>query len=304
MRSIQRFLMSLAILSGVTAAGQQADLRLVLKVPDAVAVDGLPEVGYYVLTANNVVYRYARADSGLQFVGRFSLQTSATGIDLTFARDNRQDTVVVTEWDDKLHLGFVNRYSPEGKLIGSWPTLRHIPTGIDYDPTSHLVYFATADSNELYAADLHGGSPHQVCEIRGAVQIGPIALDIDRHLIYAADREGALFLIDLQSKKVTRLSSSFGLASALRFDGKNRKLYVADNVQKKIYAVDLSTQTNRVIVDSEQIASPSGLAPGPENTLLVTDRKSGSVYLAKLEALGTSQASSVRQARRKAVNQR
>ena len=291
MRSIRRFWASLAILSGVMAAAQQTDLRLILKVPDAVAVDGLPEVGYYILAADNVVYRYSKADSGLQFVGRFALEAPGTnGIDLTFVRDNKQDTIVVTQWTDKLHLGFVNRYSPEGTLIGSWPTLRHIPTGVDYDPTSHRVYFATADSNELYAADLHGGSPHQVCEIRGAVQIGPIALDFDRHLIYAADREGALFVVDLQSKKVTRLSPSFGLASALRFDGKNRKLYVADNVQKKIYAVDLSTQSNRVIVDSAQITSPSGLAPGPEDTLLVTDRKSGNVYLAKLEALGPNQA--------------
>jgi DNA-binding beta-propeller fold protein YncE len=303
MRSIKSFLVSLAILSSVTAAGQQADLRLVLKVPNAVAVDGLPEVGYYVLAADNAVYRYAKVGSDLQFVGRFSLQGTAKGIDLTFVRDDTQGTVVVTQWDDKLHLGFVYRYSPEGKVIQKWSTLRHIPTGLVYDPTSHLVYFATADSNELYAADLQGGS-HQLCEIRGAVQIGPITLDVERHLIYAADREGALFVVDLHSKKVTRLSLSFGLASALRLDGKNQKLYVADNVQRKIYVVDLSTQNNRVIVDSAQIKSPSGLAPGPENALLFTDRESGGVYLAKVDTLGPAKPSNVKQARKKAANQR
>jgi DNA-binding beta-propeller fold protein YncE len=298
MRSIKSFLLSLAILSSVTVAAQQADLRLVLKVPNAVAVDGLPEVGYYVLAADNAVYRYAKVGSDLQFIGRFSLQGRAKGIDLTFVRDSSQDTVVVTQWDDTLHSGFVYRYSPEGNVIRKWSTGRHIPTGVDYDPTRHLVYFATADSNELYAADLQGDS-HQLCEIRGAVQIGPIALDIERHFIYAADREGAMFLVDLQSKRVTRLSATFGLASALRLDGKNQKLYVADNVQRKIYVVDLSTQNNRVAVDSAQIKSPSGLAPGPENTLLFTDRESGGVYLAKAEPLGPSKPSDVKQTRTK-----
>jgi DNA-binding beta-propeller fold protein YncE len=272
--------------------GQQPELQLVAKVPYPVAVAGLPDVGYYILTAENVVYRYIAADSGLQFSSRFPLDPPGDAIDIAFLHVDQEDSVVVTQWTDKVKLGFVNRYSPNGKLLSSWKT-QHIPTGVDFDAVNRLVYFATVDSHELYKVDLRGGEPQFVCEIRGAIQLGPIALDVDRQLMYVADNQGAIFIVDLGSKKVKQLSSSFGLASALLFYRNHKVLYVADTVRKRIYAVDTSTpsQSNRVITQSPQLMGPSGIAPGRGDALLVTDSKSEKVFLAQIgpSGMGISQ---------------
>lgn len=273
-------LFSLTLASG-PATGQQSGLRLVLNVPKAIAVTGNPDTGYYVLTSDGVVYRYMQSSSGLQFASRFALQTPGDGLDLVVARIDQQDSVIVTQWVQNPFQGFVYRYAPDGKVLGLWK-IRHIPTGIVFDPAGHQIYFATFDSNELYKADIKGGEPHVVCSVRGATQLGPLALDSDRKIAYSADKRGALFAVELDSKKVTQLKPSFALPSALLFDGRSRLLYVADHMQKKIYVVDPSAQKSRIIVESAQLTSPSGLASGPENNLVISDEKSGSILLAQI----------------------
>jgi DNA-binding beta-propeller fold protein YncE len=210
-------------------------------------------------------------------------------VDITFLHADQENSVVVTQWADKLKLGFVKRYSLSGKLIGSPWITKHIPTGVDFDVVNHLVYFATGDSHELYKVDLRGGDPQFVCEIRGAIQqLGSIALDADRQLMYVADNSGTVFIVDLRSKKVEQLHPSFGLAAALRFDNNHKVLYVADSVKKMVYAVDTSTpsQSRHVIVGLRQLMGPSGVAPGRGDTLLITDAKSGKVFLAQIGQSG------------------
>lgn len=299
MRWIHYSLLALAVLAGATELAAQApDFRVVLKVLNSEAVGGLPDAGYYILTANNVVYHYTLAGAGLTFSRRFALDTPGDGADITFVRDGGHDSVVVTQWADKVHLGFVRRYDPAGKVLATWQ-IRHVVTGVDFDQQKNRIYFVTLDSNELYSVDLSGGEPHVVCEARGALQLGPLAVDANRQLAYTSDAEGRLFVVDLTSKKVTQLSPSFGLASALRFDSQTRILYVADQGKQKIYAVDLSTAGGRIIGESSQIANPSGLAPGPGNTLLVTDLKSGNVYLGKVGSAQVNRSQQTRASQKK-----
>ena len=288
MRTRYRLLVAFtALLFSTVSLGQQPELRLVAKVPYPVAVAGLPDAGYYILSAENIVYRYLATNSGLQFSSRFPLNPPGDAIDIAFLHVDQEDSVMVTQWADKLKLGVVNRYSPNGKLINSWKT-HHIPTGVEFDAVNRLVYFATVDSHELYKVDLRGGEPQSVCEIRGAVRLGPIALDVDRQLMYIADNQGAVFTVDLGSKKVKQLSSSFGLASALLFYRNHKVLYVADTVRRRIYAVDTSTPSlsNRVISQSPELMGPSGITPGWGDALLITDSKSEKVFLAQIGPSG------------------
>ena len=281
MRSAHLLFLALTIMVCATAAGQQSDLQLALKVPHPVAVDGSPKTGYYVLTQDKVVYHYIQSSSGLQFSSRFALEGIGYVIDLTFASIDLQDSVIVSEWDNHSRLGFIRRYSLQGKIIQNWQ-ISHIPSGIGFNPENGQIYFTTADSHEIYSVDIRGGIPHSISEVRDVVQLGPIALDTKRQIVYVAAGDGRLFFLDLNSRKITQMGLEFELPAALRFDDQHRLLYVADQVKKKIYAVDVSTESGRVIAESEQLTSPSGLAPGPENTLLITDEKSGSVYLGKV----------------------
>lgn len=264
-------------------AAQNLQLQLVLKVPNAIAMDGLPEAGYYLLTIDDAVYHYANTASGLQFVRKFPV-AAGQPIDIALAPLEQQDSLVITNslatasQQTRSTLGQVLRYSPDGQLIKSW-SVPHIPTGLAYDRGKRAVYFGTADSNELYRLDLPDGNPQYVCSVRGANQIGPIALDESGGVIYAADSQGTLFAVDLATKRTSRLSSSFALPAALRFDKAHRVLYVADQVDRKLYAVELTGKAGkRLISASRLLTSPSGLAPGRNDAILVADFKSGSVY--------------------------
>jgi hypothetical protein len=261
--------------------GQQLDLQLISKVPKAVAIDGLPSSGYYVLTSENIVYHFNVTGSTLQMTGKFALQPTGDGLDLAFVRAD-QDSVIVTQWSEKSE-GVIYRYSPDGKVISVWKS-RHIPGGIHFDPSSNLAYFATLDSNQVYKLDLKANEPQLFCAVRGATRLGPIDLDPDRQIIYITDLQGGLFAIDLASKKSIQLKSSFGLASALLFHRGSRVLFLADRLQKKIYAIDIETQSIRVVAESAQMTTPSGLAPGPENTLLISDEKPGAIFIAQINA--------------------
>jgi hypothetical protein len=285
MRALCRFTLAVMVLNCAVAAAQQ-ELRLVLKVPNAVAMDGFPDTGYYILTSDNAVYHYADTSGELRFIRKFPLQGTGDAMDLTFVRADGQDSVVVTQWASKaqitvsgsrMNLGGVYRYSTEGKVLGEWQT-RRVAAGVDYDPTRRLIYFSTADANEVYQADLAGGVPRFVCEVTGAMQLGPIALDTPNQVLYTADTNGRLFSVSLRTKRVTPLKPTFALVSALRLDAERGILFVADSVQKKIFAISLVGQSSRVISESRLLTSPSGLAQGQGDTLMIADLKSGSVF--------------------------
>lgn len=266
-----------------SALGQQPELRLLLKVPSAVAITGTPDSGYYVLTSDSAVYAYKQTSSGPQFAGKFALKDTGGGLDITLVQTGQQDSVLVTQWEPSLSQGFIYHYALDGKVLGIWKT-RHVAVGIDYDSSSQQFYFSTLDSNEVYRADLKGGDPHVVCNVPGAMQLGPLTLDRKRQTAYSADNQGSLFAVDLTTRKVAQLKPTFVSPSALLFDDNTGLLYVADRIQKKVYAVDPDRQSRQTVVGSIQITSPSGLAPGPGNSLVISDEKSGTVLLSQLDS--------------------
>src|SRR5262249_6959591 len=174
------------------AAAQESDLRLVLKAPNAVAVAGTPESGYYVLSSDGVVHRYTQTDSDFHYAGTFALHDPASPIDITFARVGHEESVLVTQWFQWTSHASIYHYAPEGKVLKAW-NVRPIPTGIVFGPASQQIYFGTYDTNELYKVDIDEGRTHEICSIPNAVGLGPLALDSERQMLYAADKQGAIF---------------------------------------------------------------------------------------------------------------
>ena len=82
-----------------SALGQQPELRLLLKVPNAVAVTGTPDSGYYILTSDNAVYGYKQTSSGPQFASKFALKESGNGLDITLVQAGQQNSILVTQWE-------------------------------------------------------------------------------------------------------------------------------------------------------------------------------------------------------------
>jgi len=283
MRTIHyRVLLFLAL--SLSAACEQNELRLLLKVPKAVAVTGTPDSGYYVLTSDNQVYGYKQTSSGPQFTTKFALKDSGGGIDITLVPTGYQGSVLVTQWEQNQYQGFIYHYAADGTILGVWKT-RHVPIGIDFDASSQQFYFSTLDSNEVYQAALKGGELRLVCTVPGATQLGPLTVNSKRQTVYVADYQGPLFEVNLATKKATRLKPSFVSPSALLFDDKTGFLFVADRIQRKVYAVDPSSQSSQIVVASAQITSPSGLASGLGSSLVISDEKSGTVLLSQVNPM-------------------
>src|SRR5262249_28030644 len=229
------------------------------------------------------VHRYTQTDSDFHYAGTFALHDPASPIDITFARVGHEESVLVTQWFQGTSHGSIYQYAPEGKVLKAC-NLLHIPTRIVFDPASQQIYFGTYDTNELYKVDIDEGRTHEICSIPNAVGLGPLALDSERQMLYAADKQGAIFAVDLQSKRVTQLRTSFAYPAALLFHSSTKSLYVADQVQRKVYALSTSTQRAQVVVKSAQIQGPSGLAAGPGDSLVISDKRSGSVLVMRVTA--------------------
>jgi DNA-binding beta-propeller fold protein YncE len=276
---ICRFVMSLLALSPAFILAQGTP-QVILNAGQPVAIDGLPDAGYFVLTRGSVVFHYVPVSGALQFKGRFENSQFGESFDLTYAVAGGKESALITSFSNETHRGYLNRYSPDGQLIHSW-MIRKVPVGIDYDPASGYAYYSTADSNEIYRLRIEGGEPQYVCEIAGAERLGSVAVDSTGHILYVADSaRGTISRIDLNSTKVSELTSNLRQPSALRYDQDQKILYIADALAHRVFALmpGQSPSKHPVEAVSEPLRNPSGLAPGLNGALLISDFKTDSIY--------------------------
>jgi DNA-binding beta-propeller fold protein YncE len=281
MKQVQRFLVLLLCL-GSAAIGQKAEPPVqVLNVVHAAALDGFPDRGYYILTSDGNVLRYAPGkQSKLQFQNQFSLPQKSIPFDITYSLYKQQESAIVTTWVDTIRFGFIYRFAPDGTVLHYWTT-RQRPAGIDYNEKDHSIYFVTSDSNEIYRIDLDESEAKYICDVPGAKLLGPLALDTAANVAYVGDIEtGNIFAVDLVSHKTKEAWPAVGAPSAFRLDATNRVLYIADTARSKILAVSLKTpnQDPQIVFQSSKIHYPSGIAPWTGSSLLVTDYTAGAVF--------------------------
>lgn len=248
-------------------------VNVVLKVPQPVAIVGTPNFGYFILCQDNGVFHYVPTPHGLEFKNRFDNRTPGQSFDITYVQLNGQESVFISSWSNALHMGYVNRYDSTGRLLKSWP-IRKIPVGMDYDVANDFLYIATADSNEIYRIHVRNGNPEYFYEISGSTRLGSLVVDSAKQSIYVADSaNGKVFHVDIRTKKVIETASGFRLLSALRFDDQSRSLYVADAVSRQISSikVDAGAAIHPLVLTSQGLKNPSGIATGANGTLLISD---------------------------------
>lgn len=263
----------------VPALGQEHSLTRVLDLKKPIAMVGRVGSDYYLLTSEGVVYRYDTKQNILQFSKRFSLPiVAAQAVDIALA----QDQVFVTAWVNSIARGKIYRFDLDGSPKNNGWSIQHIPSGIDYDANAQILYFATSDSNELYAIDVTGaGEPKYVCETRAGAT-GAIALDSVHHLVYAADvRNGQILAVDISRRTSRVIVEHLGGPAALLVDADARALYVADYVRGKVFAIELQSghYTSKELPSYGTLRRPTGIAPGPNNSVFVADSEASGVFL-------------------------
>jgi sugar lactone lactonase YvrE len=262
------------------ALSAQTSLQLALKVGRPVAIDGSSTSGYYVLARGSVVFHYIPENGALKFQNRFENIELGDSSDLTTASIGGQESVILASFSTNTHYGYISRYSPDGKLIKSWP-IRKFPQGVNFDPASGNVYFSTSDSNEIYRLHIDGGQPEFVCEIDGAQHLGALVVDPSGRSLYVADdNKGVIYRVDLKTSHSTLAAQNLRQPSALRFSGNQKTIYIADALAHRVFSIPAgqSSTAKTTEVVSKGLSAPSGIALGFNNALLISDFQSDSVY--------------------------
>jgi DNA-binding beta-propeller fold protein YncE len=165
----------------------------------------------------------------------------------------------------------------------SW-IARTLLTGIVPDPEGHRLFLSGGLTNQIYLFDWNdpAASPTKsFATVPGAQLLGPLALDTDRHLLYAGDqRTGAIFVIDVNSRSVSQLGQIAGQPNALAFDSAHRTLYVADSVGRKVWTFAISDNAvkPRVFSHSPDFLQPVAIAIDPRGTVWVGDLQSNAIF--------------------------
>lgn len=247
-----------------------------LKLRDPIAIHKGASSDLFVLDAGGTVHRLQKTQDHFDETSAFSLKNTSGPIDMTYALFNRQDSLIISSF--QVGIATLAQYASDGKLLNNW-ILKHVCSGVDVDNSNGALYVATSDSNEVYKIDLRTRRTSYVGEIHSAKRLGPLVLGPNNQIIYIADvAGGSIYEFSLVTGNSRKLISGMSSPSAFFFDLQTRRLYIADNGQRKIFTIDTSVpQPVLMQFASKPLSSPSGIAPRSPDGLAVTDEDTNSV---------------------------
>ena len=210
-------------------------------------------------------------------------------IDVAAAQFNGQEVILVLMNNESLG-GFLKMYSVAGKEMHSWSAPGRWPfTGFAVDK-SNVIYLAYSPGDTLTSVieelNLEGKSTLQyLIELHDtkAIDIGPIAVDVQRNRLLAADHaNGVLYQVKLNPKPSTKkLDIEGGLVAprALALDASGNRLFVAAG--KHIWTIQLDENPLQKddFASAQKFKSVSALAIEPNGKIWVADEDAGTIYL-------------------------
>lgn len=207
-------------------------------------------------------------------------------IDFTSALLNGKECVVVSlvlRASDAA-LAKIAQYSLDGRLVAQWvmPKGRVLSAGVAVDPKQHVAYIANARRPEIYTLELQESPARlrQFAGLRDAGVLGPLILDERRHRLLVGDVvNGAVYSIDLATRRVALLTALGGEPAALAIDGTGERLYVADAAGERIQMVLLQTGAVSTFAMPSELREPRGLAVAPDGGVWVGDAETGTLLL-------------------------
>jgi len=238
--------------------------------------------GLYVLDrASGLVYIPGDTGLDLRNSSKFAaFRTSWQPVDMAAVPSGSNDRLYVLLAQETV--GMLMCYSNR-RFERSW-IARTLLTGIVPDPAGHRLFLSGGLTNQIYVFDWDdpGASPTKsFVAVPGSQLLGPLALDADRHLLFAGDqRTGIIYVINLDTKSVSQLAQIAGQPNALAFDSAHRSLYVADSVGRKIWAynTDAKNLKPRVLSSSADFRQPVAIAIDPHGTVWVGDPQSNAIF--------------------------
>jgi WD40 repeat protein len=168
-----------------------------------------------------------------------------------------------------------------GREVWSWLNVKGVYTGVAIDAAQGFVYTSNSTTNGVYRLRL--GEEKQtatlVVTFYEASRIGAIAVDPQGQRLFVADYDGRrIFVSDMKGGRIrTILAPELSEIRALAWDGRRRRLYIADSGSEGIWSVP-DDGSPQLLLRDRRFRQPSGLAIAGEDALIVADESSGSVF--------------------------
>ncbi len=237
-----------------------------------------PGTELYVLDNAGILHRFRVSDNGLSEYGSFALPPDFKPADMTFARTEKPASMLIA--GSQLGRGVVVLFSLDGKSLRTWE-FKNVCSGVDSGESGHAAYVATSDSNEIYKVDMQGSRSTLLAHIDSATKLGPVAFDEARHEIYVADiAAGKIFQYGLLTRTSKLFVSGLSAPTALAFDARTNRLFVADPGQRAIFTVDtLASKPAIARFAADPLRAPYGMTLISNGRVAVADYSANSVLV-------------------------
>lgn len=209
-------------------------------------------------------------------------------IDMSTYTTNGETSIFITasrtagKSDRALERHAVLQVGTSGKVVSRWDVRRPgYLSGVAAWPEEGALFVANSQTGEISRLRPGSGSGPAVWNaLDGVYALGPLAVDAERRTLFAADPvQGALFAIDLDTKRARRIGDRLGQLLALQVDEASDRLYMADASGRRIWRLDLRDPDAKPTLFSEspRFRQPAGLAIAG-GTLWVADRFAGKLF--------------------------
>jgi DNA-binding beta-propeller fold protein YncE len=218
--------------------------------------------------------------------GRVTLLKDTLGYfspaDMAAARMGNVDSIFVALYDTVGRPGLLAKYSLEGSQLQTW-NARATFAGVAVDPIHQTVYIGDAITGEIssLSMDENSSGPSFLAEVSGVTRLGPLAVDAAGQRLFAADvGEGAIYVVDLRSRKSRRLASGMGEPAALTYDADHQRLFVADASRHCIWQISTNSLKPKVSIFSSapELREPRGITLDAQHSVWVADHAAIQVF--------------------------
>jgi len=208
------------------------------------------------------------------------------GVDIEAAAFDGSEAIFVNQVPASRSFGArLVSFNLDGKPRGEWllPPWKGRCSGLAIDVQAPAAYVATMKTAEIFKLDLRRPKtpPQPLARISEATVLGSLALDAKRQRLLVADvAQGALFAVDLGTRKWQRLARDLGEPSALALDAGADQLFVTDASGRRVWVLDLATRDPkpRVVAKLRELEEPMGLTLASDGSLWVGDPGAGKVF--------------------------
>jgi hypothetical protein len=177
----------------------------------------------------------------------------------------------------------IDRYDSQGKQTGYWRIgSAGGASAVASNPSDGTLYVATLTGGEIYRLDVGSKQELQyILQIPKATRIRSLAVDRVEGSLFAGDAfDGHVYRINIATRHADLIAEGLGEPTAMAFDSKMRRLYVADEARRSVWYVDVASKAPVPVRfwTAKDLLEPLGLTLDGSLQVWVGDRAGKAIH--------------------------